>query len=62
MVARVLERSSESSDQAAEQAVDLARILDSAASAPPVITAKERLLADASLLVTTILWGANIPS
>ncbi len=30
-------------------------------SAPPPITAQQRWLADASLLITTIIWGANIP-
>lgn len=31
------------------------------ATASREITARERLLADASLLITTIIWGANIP-
>ncbi len=41
--------------------VDLEKILSPSAIEPRAITARERLLADSALLLTTILWGANIP-
>lgn len=56
MVASVLERNTAVSSQA--ETLEQALV---ETSTPPAISAKERLLADASLLITTIIWGANIP-
>lgn len=56
-MARVLDRR----DEPSEQPIALDKILEATAAVPQAITAKERLLADTSLLITTILWGANIP-
>ena len=57
MVARVLERSGDLN----QPKVPLEQVLAESSPAPHAITAQQRLLADASLLITTILWGANIP-
>lgn len=56
MVASVLESQKDANDSN-----QLARVLAEPPSTPQAITARQRLLADASLLITTILWGANIP-
>ena len=58
MVASVLERSADSK----QPQLPLEQVLaETSSPAPHAITAQQRLLADASLLITTILWGANIP-
>ena len=57
MVARVLEPNRPGIEPNALQENAIAH----ASAAAPTLSAKERWLADASLLITTILWGANIP-